>query len=464
MRARQQSSTTYPMLFLMVLSVDHVTPATGKTVTVTLSKNGGNFGAAAGSVTEVANGWYSLAGNATDRNTLGPLALHATATGCDNSDPIPWDILTVDPFAADLGLSNVSANVAQWNGSNVATPNVTGVPIVDLKYILGTALSETVAGNLAAAFKKFFDVASSVFTTASINQTGDSYSRLGAPAGASVSADIAEIEAETDGIASIPTNPLLTTDARLNNLDATISSRLPTTDLVSDSGTAQSGSTTNIRLRSGAPAVNLTGQTVFIQSGTGSGQSSAISAYNTSTKDATTTWTTAPANDSVYVVLTPQGGSSGGGTDPLTNTPAHYSAGQIGAYLDADLAAIKAKTDTIGSASLSFNAPSINGGTEPLIIGRSYKQIYGNAITFTVANLSVDLTAPGITTSFRVLVGTSQPFAGVATSATGGYIEVAASATASWMPGAYETEFVVLDGADPIHIVSGTINVSAGVG
>lgn len=48
---------------------------------------------------------------------------------------------------------------------------------------------------------------------------------IGTPAGASVSADIAEIEAETDGIAAIPTNPLLTTDARLNNLDATISSR-----------------------------------------------------------------------------------------------------------------------------------------------------------------------------------------------------------------------------------------------
>jgi hypothetical protein len=38
-------------------------------------------------------------------------------------------------------------------------------------------------------------------------QTGDSFLRLGAPAGASISADLAEIEAETDGIALIPTNP-----------------------------------------------------------------------------------------------------------------------------------------------------------------------------------------------------------------------------------------------------------------
>ncbi len=37
-------------------------------------------------------------------------------------------------------------------------------------------------------------------------QTGDSYARLGAPTGASIAADLAEIEAETDGIASIPTS------------------------------------------------------------------------------------------------------------------------------------------------------------------------------------------------------------------------------------------------------------------
>lgn len=60
------------------------------------------------------------------------------------------------------------------------------------------------------------------------NSTAHFDAVIGTPAGASVSADIAEIEAETDGIAAIPTNPLLTTDSRLNHLDADISSRLPT--------------------------------------------------------------------------------------------------------------------------------------------------------------------------------------------------------------------------------------------
>lgn len=47
-------------------------------------------------------------------------------------------------------------------------------------------------------------------------QTGDSYARLGVPAGASIAADLAEIEAETDGIAAIPTNPLLVSSAPAN--------------------------------------------------------------------------------------------------------------------------------------------------------------------------------------------------------------------------------------------------------
>lgn len=46
---------------------------------------------------------------------------------------------------------------------------------VDLLQILGTSLTETSAGYLAAAFKKLFDVATPVFTAASVNQTGDSY-------------------------------------------------------------------------------------------------------------------------------------------------------------------------------------------------------------------------------------------------------------------------------------------------
>lgn len=111
MKELKQSSTSYPITFLLVQSADHVTPLTGATPTVTLSKNGASFGAAAGAVTEIGNGWYALAGNATDRNTLGSLLVHITAASADPNDDryyiVPWD-----PFDANLALSNLDAAIS----------------------------------------------------------------------------------------------------------------------------------------------------------------------------------------------------------------------------------------------------------------------------------------------------------------------------------------------------------------
>lgn len=50
------------------------------------------------------------------------------------------------------------ADVFQWNGTAVATPDTAGVPVINLKYVLGTLLTESVSGYLAAGFKKFFNV------------------------------------------------------------------------------------------------------------------------------------------------------------------------------------------------------------------------------------------------------------------------------------------------------------------
>lgn len=95
---RKVSSTTYPIVFMMVDSTDHITGETGLTPTVTISKNGGSYGAAAGAVSEIANGIYALAGNATDRNTLGELWVHADGgAGVDKSD-FKVDIVSHDPY------------------------------------------------------------------------------------------------------------------------------------------------------------------------------------------------------------------------------------------------------------------------------------------------------------------------------------------------------------------------------
>ena len=74
---------------------------------------------------------------------------------------------------------------------------------VDVTSIHGSALTETVGGYLAAGFTKLFDVATPVLVASDVMR----------------------------GTNSVPTNPLLTNDARLDNLDATISSRNATTPL-----------------------------------------------------------------------------------------------------------------------------------------------------------------------------------------------------------------------------------------
>lgn len=67
----------------MVLSSDHVTAATGKTVAVAISKDGGAFGAATNTpATEVSGGFYKITLAAADVN-CDTLAIKATSADCD---------------------------------------------------------------------------------------------------------------------------------------------------------------------------------------------------------------------------------------------------------------------------------------------------------------------------------------------------------------------------------------------
>lgn len=105
-----KSATAYSRKFLMVLSSDHISPATGKTVTVNISKGpSGAFGAAAGAVTEIANGWYQVALTTVDTAVTGDLAYNCTASGCDNSDF--KDEVQAQVFT-DLVMTNGRVNIA----------------------------------------------------------------------------------------------------------------------------------------------------------------------------------------------------------------------------------------------------------------------------------------------------------------------------------------------------------------
>lgn len=115
-------------------------------------------------------------------------------------------------------LPNANAEAAgglytRGTGAGQINQETNGYVSVNLKAILGTVLTETSGGLIAGGVKKFFDISSPTSTmnqitlvdtittyTGNTKQTGDAYARLGAPAGASVSADIAAAKVDTAAI------------------------------------------------------------------------------------------------------------------------------------------------------------------------------------------------------------------------------------------------------------------------
>lgn len=72
-------------------SADHVTPQTGATVAVVISKNGGAFAnpaAGATNATEISNGWYYVDLGAGDTGTAGDLIVRGTATSSDPTEQV----------------------------------------------------------------------------------------------------------------------------------------------------------------------------------------------------------------------------------------------------------------------------------------------------------------------------------------------------------------------------------------
>lgn len=70
--------------FRMVSSTDHITPATGLTITAQRSIDGAAFAACANSASEISNGWYKINLATTDLNGA-VIILRFTATGADDS-------------------------------------------------------------------------------------------------------------------------------------------------------------------------------------------------------------------------------------------------------------------------------------------------------------------------------------------------------------------------------------------
>jgi hypothetical protein len=142
---------------------------------IRLSKNGGNLAAKSSEVTCTHDelGWYDCPLATTDTNTLGRLQLMAHVAG---ALPVwhAFEVLPANVFDSLVGGSDyLQADAVQIAGAGVsASLGQVGVNVVNWK------------GAAAPAM------------------TGDAYARVGAPAGASLAADVAALKAETAKILS----------------------------------------------------------------------------------------------------------------------------------------------------------------------------------------------------------------------------------------------------------------------
>lgn len=168
------------------LTSDHVSAATGKTIAIVISKNGAAFANPSGGATnavEIGNGWYYVDLTTTDTGTLGPVIVRGTSASVDDVE-IPYQVVD----ATNLGASNLDASVS--SRSTYAGADTSGT----------TTLLTRIPGTVAA-------------------QTGDSYARLGSPAGASHAADIAAVKTDT---AAVKTQTDKLTFTVANQIDANV--------------------------------------------------------------------------------------------------------------------------------------------------------------------------------------------------------------------------------------------------
>lgn len=119
-------------------------------------------------------GWLTATGIAADAITAAKIADGAIdaatfAAGAINAAAIAADAITDAKVAADVTIASVTGAVG----------SVTARVTANVDQINATSIAGT-GSRVADAFVVFFNVASSVLTTASVNQTGDSFARIGA--------------------------------------------------------------------------------------------------------------------------------------------------------------------------------------------------------------------------------------------------------------------------------------------
>lgn len=169
-------------------------------------------------------GQINPASGGVDVQTIKTQAVTATAT-------VDLDDLSADVDAIETRVTTALPNAAPQAAGGLITSTAGSLDVDEMNTDIEAIQTVTDQFRFTVANQVDANALSGGGSGLTAQQTRDAMKlapTAGAPAAGSIDDQLAEIEGETDGIAAIPTNPLLTTDSRLNNLDATISSRLAT--------------------------------------------------------------------------------------------------------------------------------------------------------------------------------------------------------------------------------------------
>jgi hypothetical protein len=306
--------------------------------------------------TETASLTHQTGNNGTTNTGLWTYAL-ATLTGftigaiylfrAHHSSAIPVDQYRMRQYggaegdltvtAGTTGVAYLQDDVTKWLAGTIPAVNVTGVPLVDVKYSLGT-LNPATAGYFAP-----------------------DWGHVNAPTTTVV------LSGTTVGTVTTTTTATNLTNApTAGDFTATMKTSLnAATPNTVRTGTAQAGAAGTITLDAGASATNnlYSDEIVFINGGTGAGQSRQVQSYVGATKVATIfpNWATNPDNTSTFTIL-PMGqvdvGNWLNGSIPAVNVAGvplvdvkyilgTLSAGAAG-YFGPDWAHVNAPTTTVG--------------------------------------------------------------------------------------------------------------------
>lgn len=341
------------VVFRAIASTDHFTPATGKTIAITISKNGAtsfsNPAAGATNATEMASGFYKFDLGTGDCDTNGPLAWRAAGTGVDDIGDV-YEVVaaTNGGFSALPAVASGSAGAVITSGTGTAQLSTSSGQVL-LQTGTGTGQLNFTSGVVSANVTQF---GGSAGTFASGLPAVNASYIGGVPVTATTSITFpaaSTIATTTGAVGSVTGAVGSVTGLTASNLDAAISSRMasytqPTGFLAATFPTGTVASTTNITAGTITTTTNLT-NAATAGDFTATQKASITSAVPTAATIAGATWDVTLASHLTAGTTGYALNAAGAAGDPWsTALPGAYSAGSagyiVGTNIDAAISSV----------------------------------------------------------------------------------------------------------------------------